>query len=247
MGRGTNSISSSQTAVGRRRRRTLLIARRPLLFALRDDPRFALQRRVALDVDSILYPLLDAMAVLPGGEKVSMRDCKTWEMLVDQCGGVPEMLKLFNQAMQYEHMRRFSPYPGVAEGLKAWREHGITIDIMTSREPSLAEGTARWLADFEIEYESFTCDLETDKVEHCRQLGIETIVDDHPQTLANAHAAGLEALSLAWPFNGEVARARGLRRAGNWNDLAGDALDAVQSRVLRQQYVLASKTAPSTV
>jgi phosphoglycolate phosphatase-like HAD superfamily hydrolase len=231
MGRGTASELVAAAAASPRR--AIVLRRRPVLYKHRDNPLFVRERQVALDLDSTLFPLLPAMRALPGGENIDIHTCATWDTIIEQAGGLDAALDLFRRAMQYEHMARHTPYAGVLETAQTLREHGVKMHVMTRRNPELAEGTLRWLADHDIIPDTFVCDMTTNKVQRCKRLGISVIVDDEPKCLEQAHAVGLDAITLLWPYNAPIVRQLGVTGASDWLGVGNAVLDSVERRVLR--------------
>jgi uncharacterized HAD superfamily protein len=211
----------------------VFLRRRPLLHANRDNPQVAAQRQVMLDVDSTVFPLIDAIAEHIGDPTLTTDRCTSWDSLPQLLGGVDRMMEVFEEVMTYETMMRHGVYPGVRETVEALHAHNVKIHINTHRPSSVAEDTARYLRDQGIHFDSFHCELGTDKVGFCRERGIEVLVDDHPDTLRSAVEHGLEGLALRYPFNEEVLRRHGLRHATDWRQLGHHVLDAVEERVLR--------------
>lgn len=206
--------------------------RNEFVLAHAQDPALSPHYQVMVDVDSTVYPLLDAIATRPDGQRVSYENAREWSCLTGLVeGGLPRLLELFGECMVYEVMRHHPPLPGAAAALQTMRDHGLTLHVMTQRPPHYAEDTQRYLREFGVPYDSFICDLEHDKLQLCQQRGISILIDDHPQLLARAHAAGLTALSLHWPYNAEVIREHQLPRSHSWADLSAHALAAVEARV----------------
>lgn len=177
--------------------------------------------RLMLDLDSTLYPLLDAIGSLPGGERVNYRDCMTWTHLVELCGGVPQLLRLFAASMSLETMRRFPAFPGAAAWTSEAQRRGARVHIVTDRPAELRESTLQWLRENGFQPDSFYCLPDLDKLALIEQEGlrVNVLVDDHPDLLARAHQAGLAALSLRWPYNCEVLDRLSLPHADDWREL----------------------------
>ena len=182
--------------------------------------------RVALDVDSTLYRLLEAMQRLPGGERIRYEICDTWAALIHLSGGLEQMKALLAQAMTYDAMRDAGLFPGARAAVDALHEAGAEIHVMTCRPEAVAGDTERFLRDEGIRFHSFSCREPFDKIALCRQLGVRVIVDDQPDTLEQAHAAGIQALTLDHLYTREVVGRLGLRSASSWAELGPMVLSA---------------------
>lgn len=182
---------------------------------------------VAVDLDSTLWPLLQAMQKLPGGERVRIEDCPAWDLLPKLCGGVPKMLELFRQAMTYESMAATPLLPGAGEAMRALADQGVSIHIMTTRPADRYADTERFLREQEIPFATLTVQDPFDKIALCDELGVRVIVDDQPDLLEKAHAAGMDALTLRYRYNQGVIQALGLGHADHWDDLLPQVMAAL--------------------
>jgi hypothetical protein len=145
-----------------------------------------------LDFDSTILPLLEIMATLEGGARVSYDDCHTYEglpALVD--GGLPRLLELFDECCEYQNMRKHPPFAGAAAATQALANLGVRFHVKTERYARFADGTRRYLDEHAIPYVSFRCERPLDKIGECRRECIALAIDDHTQFLADAHAQGI--------------------------------------------------------
>jgi len=204
------------------------------------DPAFKEDYQIMVDMDSILFPILAAMASRPGGTRVKAEDIPTWTSLAGLVdGGVPRMLEIFDEVMEWDVMREFPPMPGAAESLATLRAHGCGLHVKTDRKEQFAASAERYLTHFGLPYDTFLCAPGIDKLAICQAEGIGTIVDDHPDLLDRAARAGLDALSLHYPYNVEVAQLHELKTAHSWPDLAMHAAGAVEKRIKQRLRSLA--------
>lgn len=213
---------------------------------------------LALDFDSTAFALLDAMRQVETDERITAQhverihyaDAHTWASLVDLCGPsneqlkaagqaelsheerVPIMLEIFDRAMHITHMRKIGLIEGVAEHARAMHEKGIEIHIVTDRPENRMLCTETMLRMNAVPFTSINKVRSGDKAQWCLDRGIEVIVDDHPQTIADASLAGLEVLSLEYPFNVNEAAAAGASLHQSWATL-GPAVEAAIMRRYR--------------
>lgn len=185
---------------------------------------------VAVDLDSTVFPLIDAIAALPGNEGFGMHEVDDWDYLIGRFGGLESMLATLGQAMRAEHALRVPPFAGAGEVLERLvARHNARLVVMTDRPPGLAPDTLAYLAHHRIPSAAVLCGRLADKVALCDLLGAGTIIDDRPSTLETAHRAGLQALTLAHPYNETARAAIGLDALADWAQLE-ERLDAVLSR-----------------
>lgn len=205
-----------------------------LILDYKDNPQFASQRQVMLDIDSTIYALVDAMALLPGGEACSAYKCATWDALPNLCGGVEKMLDLIDQAHRFEHMRKIGLMPGAKEAANILRDHGISIHMVTHRNPELIGDAQQFLKEEDFPHDSLICDHDADKVAICTEQRISVLIDDHPEILAAADKSGMSALTIHYPYNNKIIQNRDLNYAAHWGELGPQVLGAVEAQIRKE-------------
>jgi hypothetical protein len=97
----------------------------PFLMEHYDNPIVINERQIMVDVDSTLFPLLDAMRKCPGGERVSIEKCHAWSDLSGLVeGGSSRMIQIFDECMNYQSMQEHKPYPSSVATLQSIHKHG---------------------------------------------------------------------------------------------------------------------------
>lgn len=191
--------------------------------------------KLGLDVDSTLYPLIDAMGLLPGGDRVSYAALTNWDALPELCGGLDEMLALFDEAMAFEMMERVGLYSDAVEQIQQIAASGVEIVIVTDRPSNRMADTEDFLHSAGIPFASVEKKRSGEKVEYCLVNGIDVLVDDHPQTIAQAAAAGLPILALDQAYN-RPDRPEACKAYPSWRELGPAVraeLDALTNAVNR--------------
>jgi uncharacterized HAD superfamily protein len=176
-------------------------------------------RAILLAIDSTVYPLLDAMGSLPGGARVSDATITDWDDLPGVCGGVGEMLALFEQAMSYEVLSQLAPSAGCQEVLARWAGADTKIHVATDRAEHFDEITRRYLADNDIVFPTLRCERKLDKLALASELGCDLIIDDHPLLLGAAARAGAAVTCLRWGFNAAVIDEHHIEAYADWTAL----------------------------
>lgn len=207
---------------------------RPFLYQHRSNPYVHQERQIALDVDSTIYPLINAMSSVGNLKTLDYPTIEAYEDLPGHCGGVERMKELFKQAMTFDVMKRIGLFPGTVQTLNALNEHGIRIHVMTTREPECRKDMERFLAEYAIPYESLACDMTSDKLALCRDRKIPILVDDHPEAIAGASTHGVQALSLAYPYNRASLIKSQIPQTKDWGQLGPLILDHLEAGVRRR-------------
>lgn len=231
-----------------------------LVQAVADDPLFADDLQLMIDLDSTLFPLENAAQEL--GVDISVNNIKAWNEsddifgdLIVAASGRPELqlaagLSAEQRAergktiadfferlhVDSELMQRAGVFEFAPQIIADWREQGIKIHIVTHRSPLAAHGTEEWLKAMNIGYDHFICDSpsEADKIAYCQQHGIPVLIDDKPQTIIDAEAVGIEAISLAWPYSAEALEQAGGDPALCWRQVGQHAIEQIEKAIIRR-------------
>lgn len=203
-----------------------ILKRNPLVWSLRDDPRFKHERQVAIDIDQTIFPLVPTIARLPGGERKRFGPFLTYECLTRHCGGQSGLQQVLEQATALEAATGAGLFHGVKESLRHLKAHGLTIHFMTHRPTAQRLRTQQFLDHFQLPYDSLTVKLSFDKAAECRRRSIFTLIDDKPETIRTAHKTGLCPLTLSWTYNQQAISDCLVPFAADWGDLTRQTLAA---------------------
>jgi uncharacterized protein len=180
--------------------------------------------RIAIDIDSTLHHYWDQLAAAAKrrfGVELPYDDQHTWAITLLR----PEQVQACVEETHREaQVLGAVPYEGAVEAIAAWRAAGHFIHI-TSHRTSDAHGfTERWLQQIGLDYDELYCSF--DKVSHCREIGIDVLIDDSPVNLEAALDAGIVAATLRHPWNRDLCETEDIVCAEDWRRLA-EALEPV--------------------
>ena len=180
--------------------------------------------RLAIDIDSTLHhhwPLVAAAARRRFGVDLPYEEQFPWARRVLD----DEQLRVcIEDTHSDEAIGAARPYPLAVETVNGWYEAGNAIHITIRRaEPSLT-ATRRGLTDIGLRHHELYGG--SDKVAHCRAIGVDLLVDDSPANLARALAAGIRVATLRHPWNARVCAMPGVISGADWREL-GHALAPV--------------------
>ena len=182
---------------------------------------------IGLDIDDVIFDTSGAVIPVLDAEK----DEDLLKYKLDIARGdasIPEV-KEFWQKGAIEILRNAKPRPGAADVVRRLREAGNKIILITARGEKNFPGTVavseKALADAEIEYDKIVYD-SPNKVDACRENGVEVFVDDSPRNCAEV---GRELGIPVIGFESEITR-DGLHEVGvtsvdNWVDLEKKLLE----------------------
>ena len=92
------------------------------------------------------------------------------------------------------------------------------IVIITARHFDVAPETTLWLEEHSIPYDEIHFNTG-DKVDACKFLNVEYMVEDSPWNLRKLNKEGIKTLIYNQPFNQKVSETELATRVNNWEDI----------------------------
>ena len=90
-------------------------------------------------------------------------------------------------------------------GIQADLAGGVQFHVITARQPHHQEMTKHWLSRNGIRFDTVNCcSTKTAKVLAAISLGIDWMIDDHPDVVTKAAASGIGAILIKTLYNIEV-------------------------------------------
>jgi uncharacterized protein len=173
--------------------------------------------RIAIDIDSTLHHYWDQL------EAAAKRRFGVDLPYTEQLGWTierlrPEQVKAcVAETHSDEQILAAEPYAGAVETVGGWREAGHFIHVTSHRRIEAQGATQQWLDRIGLAYDELYC--SSDKVAHCRAIGIELLIDDSPENLLAAIDAGITAATLEHPWNRELCEEEDIVCAPDWPEL----------------------------
>lgn len=242
------------------RREGMFKTRSKIIEAVADDPRFSDILQVTVDLDSTLFPLDRAMREM--GVDLPTTETDVWSEDENPVGdailksvGRPELadgndltpeqekekvqilIKFFEELHGDEElMKRAGVFEYGPQMIEEMRRQGITVHVVTHRSPDALDETEAWLEAMGIEYDDIVCDHahEVDKIKYCTDNGVPIILDDKPKTIIDAEAAGVEAISLAWPYSVKALEEAGGDQAKCWREMTSHTISHIERLILER-------------
>jgi FMN phosphatase YigB (HAD superfamily) len=174
--------------------------------------------RIAIDIDSTLHPYWELFARAARkrfGVELPYEQQVTWHTPELR----PEQFKaVIADTHSDQAILAAVPFPGAVETIRGWREAGHEIYIVSHRHAGAREATERWLERIGLAYDGL--DFSEDKVAYAVHVGVRLLIDDSPENLSAAVAAGIAGATISHPWNRDVCEEEGLVCAGDWPGLA---------------------------
>ena len=174
--------------------------------------------RIAIDIDSTLHhhwPLVAAAARRRFGVELPYEQQFPW---AGRRLSEAQLRVCIEDTHSDEAIAGARPYPHAVEIVNRWDRSGHSIHILSHRAERSLTATRHWLHDIGLRHRELWCGY--DKVAHGRQIGIDLLIDDSPDTLLRALDAGILAATLRHPWNEHVCDASHVTSAADWRELA---------------------------
>jgi hypothetical protein len=185
--------------------------------------------RFVCDFDGIAYPFVSAVGAHPSGAGLSLDNCFEWETPI-QVVGKDEWPRALDRALSYETMTSVGLFPDFVPAMLSLRSQGVSPLVRTHRSEAQTDAVRRILADYGLDWLSVERMSPKEKVAYCLAEDIRVLVDDFPETIAEAHQAGISVLSLRFPYNQQVIDDLEVVNAASWRELERLVHETLASR-----------------
>jgi hypothetical protein len=183
--------------------------------------------RIAIDIDSTLHHYWDQLSAVAKhrfGVDLPYEEQMSWGITRLR----PEQLRACVAETHREgHVLAAAPYPGAVETVRGWHGAGHFIHVTSHRAGSAHDATARWLDRIGLPHDELYCSF--DKVSRCREIAIDVLIDDSPETLLRAGDEGILPATIVHPWNRELCEDEDILCAPDWPTLADRLRPHLQS------------------
>jgi hypothetical protein len=178
--------------------------------------------RIAIDWDGTLWRCVDLWAALQNDPRFSYDNCATWDHPINWAGGLEafkELLVLSHSPAVMAQGRNHYTFEGSIETHLELQAAGAVVALLTAR---LEEEIVSVLDV--LSYHGVVPDLVASrepeaKVSYCLEHQFNLLIEDNPDTVRMAHAAGLAVTGLRHPYVAGVFDELGLASANTWHQL----------------------------
>lgn len=176
---------------------------------------------IGLDIDDVIFDTSGAVnPVIEAAENKRLVKYKLDIARGD--ASIPEV-KEFWQKGAIEILKNAKPKPGAAEVIRRLRENGNKVVLITARGEKNFPGTVavneKALRDAGVEYDKVIYD-SPDKVDACRENGVEIFVDDSPKNcVAVRQELGIPVIGFESDITREGLHEAGVPSVDDWQEL----------------------------
>jgi len=159
-------------------------------------------QRVAIDIDEVLVAFVEPMARWKG---LKMPRRRGYNYVYREMFNLTEYesKQMVREFYRSETFKGLGPLPGSQKALETLRARGSTLYAVSGRHQSVRDTTTTWL-DLHfpgvfhdlVLTDSFT-DYEIAKVDVCRALDLDTIIDDSAHNCLSCAYGGMTAVHFA--------------------------------------------------
>jgi uncharacterized HAD superfamily protein len=173
--------------------------------------------RIAIDIDSTLHHYWDRLSDAARrrfGVELPYEEQHDWGVTRLK----PKQLEVcIAETHRDDAILAGEPYPGAVEAVSRWYDDGHFIHITSHRQATCHEATEQWLQRIGLPFHELYCSF--DKVERCREIDIDLLIDDSPTNIERALEAGIRAATLRHPWNRDVCDVEDVIAADDWTEL----------------------------
>lgn len=170
------------------------------------------KKKILVDMDGILSNLLQKWLDDYNSEhsdQVSVSDILTWETSDHTKIGK----RMYAIPGRHRYFDDLDPIPGAIEGFTALKRAGHEVLICSSPyNPCSARAKYEWC---KRHLGAATREVMLTHKKDWLAAHVDAIIDDKPSTIEAFHAAGKEAVTIAYPYNAAVADKCALRAEGH--------------------------------
>ena len=179
--------------------------------------------KIGIDIDDVITETSVALlkAIEEHGEGIDFNNPLTSKKEILRGKAATPEVKTFFREYGTEACSGLDLKEGADIVIRALKESGIEIHLITARDESLMQGiteaTIKYLSEKEIPYDQLHIGIHNKK-ELCEKLGVTCLIDDSIDTCKSLLGSNIRPMLFTTPINEEF-DAIGIQRVANWGEL----------------------------
>jgi phosphoglycolate phosphatase-like HAD superfamily hydrolase len=166
---------------------------------------------ICVDFDGVAWSLVDSLGHLPGcptwnGKRLSLKNCDSWNTVIDVWGEGTDVKFAFekmDEARSVERLRHFGLFPNFASSINRLKARGLRPHILSHNSDVAIAGIEQYLREQGLDLPLIQA-KPAEKIAWCLEHGSPVIVDDAPETIIAAQAAGLTPIAPRYLYNADA-------------------------------------------
>lgn len=186
--------------------------------------------RIGIDFDDVVANSLDVLMRLHNeryGTALTRADFHSFNLWEVWGGTREEAIKKIDEFFNEDQLKEISPIAGSIEAINTLKQEGHDLYVITGRAERDVAQTERWLKHHfagvfkGVHYAHFnTLDKSPRrKLDICKELKIELMIDDHLPTAIECAENGIKAFLFNQPNNAHAVLPPGITRVHSWNEI----------------------------
>lgn len=185
--------------------------------------------RIGIDFDDVVADSGTALIEMHNkkhGAHFEKDDFKSYFFEETWGGPREERVKEIDEFFATDQLKKINPMAGSLEAMEILKEKGHELYIVTGRSHKDIEQTELWIekhfpkAFAGVHYASVrNSDERRKKSQICKELGIETFIDDNPDHALDLAAAGVKVFLFDQPWNRKQEMPENVERVSSWDDI----------------------------
>lgn len=183
--------------------------------------------RIGLDFDGTIIDTTTAkVRFAREAFGVELSALETWGAIGRARIGEERFMEMVRAAHQ-ELTVSAPPMPGAREGIvRLARDHELYV--VTARSALEVSWAERWVAEHAPAISGVVHTDRAPKLDACRELGIELMLDDIPSVLHELAEAGVDGALIEAEYNRDAARHERVRSVRHWRDFVALCAEAAR-------------------
>lgn len=185
---------------------------------------------IGFDIDDVIFDTSGVMRNILGEIKDEELIARKLDVMRGDAS-IPAVAKFLKKYLIVA-VKEGKAKPGATEIIRNLRKNGCKVILITARGEKNFPGTVavneKALKDAGIEYDKVIYD-SADKVDACRENGVEIFVDDSPKNCTEVkHELGIPVIGFESEITRESLREAGVPSVDNWQDLEKKLLEYIK-------------------
>ena len=200
---------------------------------------YDISMRIGIDFDDVVADSISFIVRLHNeryGTSLTRESMTSWRFEEVWGTTLEEAIRRTNEFFAEDQVTGVAPVAGSVEAIKKLKEQGHELYILTGRSENDVEETERWIKHHfpdvfkGVHYGNFFTlnknHVFRKKLDTCRELGIEVLIEDNDKTALECAAAGIKVFLITTPWNKNFKTTPNIQRVHSWEEILKNYLES---------------------